>query len=78
MDDVTALLCWRQRRDSHTHTREVVREDVAVDTRRTVDLLAKAVVAQGEEIMRLKHALLALASATTNETETTEVRHDQH
>lgn len=59
MDDVTPLLHWRQRRDSHT--RETIREDVAEDVRRTVDLLTSAVVAQGDEIIKLKAALNALA-----------------
>ena len=59
MDSVTPLLHWRNRRDSHT--RETVREDVAEDVRKTVTLLAKAVVAQGDEIMKLKATLVALA-----------------
>lgn len=59
MDAVTPLLHWRNRRDSHT--RETVREDVAEDVRKTVSLLAQAVVVQGEEIMRLKATLVALA-----------------
>ena len=58
-NDVTPLMHWRQRRDSHT--RETVREDVAEDVRKTVALLAQAVVVQGDEIMRLKATLVALA-----------------